>query len=82
MSLLILFILPLTRVGKLRGEVFYPFSQLMFWTLVSVFILLGWIGACPVEAPYELLGRVFTFVYFLYYLMVPLFQKFWDQLIF
>lgn len=41
MSLLILFVLPLTRVGKFRGEAFYPFGQLMFWGLVSVFILLG-----------------------------------------
>lgn len=41
MSLLILFVLPLTRAGIFRGEAFYPVSQLMFWGLVSVFILLG-----------------------------------------
>ena len=30
MSILILFILPLTRIGFFRGEVFYPVRQLMF----------------------------------------------------
>jgi ubiquinol-cytochrome c reductase cytochrome b subunit len=30
MSLLILFVLPLTRVGMFRGEAFYPIRQLMF----------------------------------------------------
>lgn len=74
MSLLILFILPLTRVGNFRGEAFYPVGQVIFWGLVSVFILLGWIGACPVEAPYEVLGQIFTVFYFSYYLFVPVFQ--------
>nr|AZL92895.1 cytochrome b [Parborlasia corrugatus] len=82
MSLLILFVLPITRVGTFRGEVFYPLGQVMFWFLVCVFILLGWIGACPVEAPYEFLGQIFTVFYFGYYLMVPVFQAFWDKLIF
>lgn len=82
MSILILFILPLTRIGFFRGEVFYPVRQLMFWGFVSIFILLGWIGSCPVEAPYEVLGQVFTVLYFLYYLAVPLMQKLWDYLVF
>ena len=30
MSLLILFILPITRVGSFRGESFYPLNQIMF----------------------------------------------------
>nr|YP_010303565.1 cytochrome b [Quasilineus sinicus]QXO02037.1 cytochrome b [Quasilineus sinicus] len=82
MSLLILFILPLTRVGNFRGEAFYPVSQFFFWCLVVTFVLLGWIGACPVEAPYENLGRVFTVVYFSYYLLVPVFQGTWDKILY
>ena len=74
MSLLVLFILPMTRRGKMRGEVFYPLRQILFWSLVVVFILLGWIGSCPVEAPYEVLGRFLTFFYFFYFFMVPVFQ--------
>nr|YP_006576089.1 cytochrome b [Kulikovia alborostrata]AEM23546.1 cytochrome b [Kulikovia alborostrata] len=81
MSILILFILPLTRAGNFRSEVFYPVSQVLFWMLVSTFILLGWIGACPVEAPYEILGQVFTAFYFVYYLVVPIFHLFWDNLL-
>nr|YP_009003684.1 cytochrome b [Iwatanemertes piperata]AHB53109.1 cytochrome b [Iwatanemertes piperata] len=82
MSLLILFVLPLTRIGNFRGEAFYPVSQFFFWCLVVTFILLGWIGACPMEAPYENLGRVFTVVYFSYYLLVPVFQGVWDKFLY
>nr|YP_006303250.1 cytochrome b [Zygeupolia rubens]ADZ05377.1 cytochrome b [Zygeupolia rubens] len=82
MSLLILLILPVMRVGNYRGEAFYPVSQVAFWVMVSVFILLGWIGACPVEAPYEMLGRVFTVVYFGYFLLIPVLQKVWDWILY
>jgi len=41
MSLLILFVLPLTRVGNFRGEAFYPGRQVIFWCLVVTFVLLG-----------------------------------------
>lgn len=80
-SILILFILPLVRVGLFRGEAFYPITQFMFWSFVSIFLLLGWIGACPVEAPYEFLGQVFTVLYFIYFLLVPIIQKLWDYLV-
>ena len=82
MSVLILLILPFTRRGNFRGEAFYPVSQFCFWFLISVFVLLEWIGACPVEAPYELLGQIFTFFYFLYYLLVPVWQKVWDFILY
>lgn len=74
-SLLVLLILPITRSGSFRGEAFYPVGQFCFWCFVCVFILLGWIGACPVEEPYESLGRFLTFLYFFYYLMMPILQK-------
>lgn len=40
-SLLILFILPLTRSGSFRGEVFYPVGQFFFWSFICIFVLLG-----------------------------------------
>nr|QSD57216.1 cytochrome b [Tachypleus gigas] len=79
-SILILFIIPMTNKSKFRSLQFYPINQLMFWIFLSVFILLTWIGARPVEEPYEDIGQILTFLYFLYFILNPMFQKLWDTL--
>lgn len=80
-AILILFTLPLTFYQSSRSIVIYPFSQLTFWSLVVVFILLTWIGGRPVEAPYELLGQIFTTLFFCYFLIAPLLPIIWDRVI-
>nr|ADD62193.1 cytochrome b [Nerita melanotragus] len=81
LSIAILFILPFTHLGKFRSTAFYPVSQVLFWTLIGIFLVLTWIGARPVEAPYEFIGRVFTVVYFSYYVINPLAQLAWDKIL-
>lgn len=80
-AILILFILPLTHLPQKRRICFYPLSQLTFWSLVRDAFLLTWIGACPVEYPYETLGQIFTVIYFSTLLFLPLIPKTWDLLI-
>lgn len=80
-ALLILFIVPLIYIQKYRGNIFYPLAQLLFWCLVANTILLTWIGGCPVEAPYELLGAIFTFIYFFLFLSIPASRLLWDKII-
>jgi len=77
-ALLILFIVPLTNKPKVTGNRSYPINQSLFWSWVTTCILLTWIGGCPVEAPYENLGRIFTFIYFSYFILIPLLFKLWD----
>nr|YP_010349988.1 cytochrome b [Clithon lentiginosum]YP_010350027.1 cytochrome b [Clithon squarrosum]UOH96858.1 cytochrome b [Clithon lentiginosum]UOH96897.1 cytochrome b [Clithon squarrosum]URF21499.1 cytochrome b [Clithon lentiginosum]URF21512.1 cytochrome b [Clithon squarrosum] len=81
LSIAILFILPFTHLGKFRSTAFYPISQVLFWTLIGIFLILTWIGARPVEAPYEFIGRVFTVLYFSYYIVNPLAQLAWDKIL-
>nr|QWY25595.1 cytochrome b [Nerita balteata] len=81
LSIAILFILPFTHLGKFRSTAFYPVSQVLFWTLVGIFLVLTWIGARPVEAPYEFIGRIFTVLYFSYYILNPLAQLAWDKIL-
>nr|AHC94343.1 cytochrome b [Nerita tessellata] len=81
LSIAILFILPFTHLGKFRSTAFYPVSQVLFWTMVGIFVVLTWIGARPVEAPYEFIGRVFTVLYFSYYVINPLAQLTWDKIL-
>jgi ubiquinol-cytochrome c reductase cytochrome b subunit len=39
---------------------------------VTFFVLLTWIGACPVEAPFIIIGQVLTVFYFSYFIALPL----------
>lgn len=80
-SILILFILPLTHTRNKRSISFYPLNQVLFWSFVSSFMVLTWIGGRPVEDPYVTIGQVFTASYFLYYLINPLLCILWDKLI-
>nr|YP_009526280.1 cytochrome b [Neolucanus maximus]AXU40294.1 cytochrome b [Neolucanus maximus] len=82
MSISILFILPFTNKKNMMGTQFYPMNKFLFWSMVTIIILLTWIGARPVEDPYITTGQVLTFVYFMYFLINPLTHSFWDYVIF
>nr|YP_009974933.1 cytochrome b [Perinereis cultrifera]QNJ33907.1 cytochrome b [Perinereis cultrifera] len=79
-AILVLFTLPLMAHHKARGLTFYPLSQFMFWLLAADTILLTWIGGRPVEAPYELLGQIFTLLYFIFHVSIPLSAQVWDNI--
>lgn len=81
LSIAILFILPFSHLSKFQGIQFYPINQVLFWFIVTVVILLTWIGARPVEDPYVLVGQILTVLYFLYYILAPLISKWWDNLL-
>nr|YP_010894831.1 cytochrome b [Amiota femorata]WJW73344.1 cytochrome b [Amiota femorata] len=81
LSIAILAILPFYHLSNFRGIQFYPINKIMFWLMVTIVILLTWIGARPVEDPYVLIGQILTVVYFLYYLMNPLMIQLWDNLL-
>lgn len=81
LSIAILFILPFSHLSKFQGIQFYPINQVLFWFIVTIIILLTWIGARPVEDPYVLIGQVLTVLYFTYYIINPLVSKWWDRLL-
>nr|YP_010282263.1 cytochrome b [Melanostoma mellinum]UHM24827.1 cytochrome b [Melanostoma mellinum] len=81
MSIAILMIMPFYHLSKFRGIEFYPMNKILFWIMVSIVILLTWIGARPVENPYILIGQLLTILYFMYYLINPLICKWWDNLL-
>nr|AVW86208.1 cytochrome b [Pisione sp. YZ-2018] len=80
-ALLVLFLVPLIYTQKYRGLAFYPLTQVIFWVLIGITALLTWIGACPVEPPYEFIGQVMTALYFIVFFSIPLSMTAWDQLI-
>nr|QRW36356.1 cytochrome b [Hydroporus sp. IBE<ESP> AN585] len=82
MSILILIILPFSNKSKFQSMKFYPINQFLFWTFIMIVILLTWIGMRTVEEPYIITGQILTILYFLYFIINPLMNKIWDNLIF
>nr|QKY63817.1 cytochrome b [Triatoma dimidiata] len=80
-SIAIILILPITNKSKFQGLTFYPISQILFWTLATILILLTWIGARPAEEPYILTGQILTILYFSYFIINPVLLKFWDKIV-
>nr|AST10256.1 cytochrome b [Leucochrysa pretiosa] len=82
LSIAILMIMPFYFLSNFQGLQFYPINQILFWSMVSIVILLTWIGARPVEDPYILIGQILTVLYFLYFMINPFIHKMWDNLIY
>ena len=82
LSIAILYVSPFVNKKKYQRTQFYPLNKIIFWSLLSIVILLTWIGARPVEDPYILTGQILTILYFSYFLLNPFIAKFWDYLIF
>lgn len=80
-SIAILFLVPFIWPSSFKGLMFYPITQVMFWGLVRVVLILTWIGARPVEDPYIIVGQALTGVYFMLYLLVPCCNFIWDELL-
>lgn len=62
LSIAILYVVPFLR--RSFNSRFDPSKQRSFWVLIATFYILIYIGAKPVEAPFEELGKFFTALYF------------------
>nr|WLD05591.1 cytochrome b [Escarpia spicata]WLD05627.1 cytochrome b [Escarpia spicata] len=80
LAILLMFILPFTPQQR-RGNQFYPPNQILFWMFTANFLLLTWIGGCPVENPFISMGSMFTAFYFLFFILNPLLFYLWDILL-
>lgn len=75
-SILIWLALPFYTNSYVRSGFFRPYYKVLFWFLIGIFCLLGWVGAKPVEYPYIIIGQLSTFFYFFLFLgLVPLVEK-------
>jgi len=73
LAIIILMLLPILNTSSVRSSKFRPIFSKAYWFLVADFLLLGWIGQKPVEAPYIGIGMGATAFYFLFLLvLVPI----------
>nr|YP_009131506.1 cytochrome b [Seepiophila jonesi]AIL54866.1 cytochrome b [Seepiophila jonesi] len=80
LAILLMFVLPSTPQQR-RGNQFYLPNQILFWMFTTNFLLLTWIGGCPVEDPFITMGSMFTAFYFLFFILNPLLFYLWDTLL-
>ena len=69
-AILINLALPVLNTSNIRSSLFRPFHRVIFWFFVANFILLMWLGQCPVESPYIEISQVSSLLYFSYYLVI------------
>nr|AWX90480.1 cytochrome b [Octopus variabilis] len=81
MSIIILFVCPLLHVSGCSSLSYNFLGQFCFWFLVGVFFILTWIGSCPVEYPYEMVGRIFSVLYFVCFLVRPMLDLIWMKML-
>src|SRR5438552_14893088 len=75
-SILVLAFLPWLDTAKTRSSKYRPLAKQFFWIFVIVCLLLGWLGGKPPEGIYVIVGRILTFCYFAYFLIVlPLLSR-------
>src|SRR5882724_6253814 len=75
-AILILAFLPWLDTARTRSSKYRPLAKQFFWIFVVVCVLLGYLGAKPPEGIYVIAGRVLTFCYFAYFLiLLPLLSR-------
>jgi ubiquinol-cytochrome c reductase cytochrome b/c1 subunit len=75
-AIVVLAFLPWLDSAKTRSSKYRPLAKQFFWIFVVVCIGLGYLGAQPPEGIYVIAGRILTFCYFAYFLIVlPLLSR-------
>jgi len=78
-SVLIFYFLPYISFYKINSLRFLPLNKIIFWIFICVVILLTWIGACPVEIPYILIGQILSIIYFIWFTLDSTVKSIWFE---
>jgi ubiquinol-cytochrome c reductase cytochrome b/c1 subunit len=69
-AIIVLAFLPWLDTARTKSSRYRPIAKQFFWMFFATCLLLGWLGAQPPEGIYTIAGRVLTFFYFAYFLIV------------
>lgn len=74
-AILILLTINQLDKGEIRSNQFRPGMKILYWILIAIMIVLGNLGAKPVEDPYIVLGQIATGLYFGWFVLVNIVSK-------
>lgn len=80
-SIIILYFLPLYSNKYFIPITFSPSTQLIYWIWINVFITLTWAGAQPIEMPFILIRQIISILYFLFFILLNLWNKNWFHIL-
>nr|YP_010185077.1 cytochrome b [Haemaphysalis montgomeryi]QVJ97814.1 cytochrome b [Haemaphysalis montgomeryi]WCD42533.1 cytochrome b [Haemaphysalis montgomeryi] len=72
MSIIIIISFSFTMKNKLTSFYFNLKSKFLYWIFINIFILLTFLGAMPIEFPYEFMSQTITIMYFMFYIIIPM----------
>lgn len=81
LSIIILFRLSLIIKTSINRSRFLPTNKFLFWSFLLIILLLTWLGMCPVEPPFIILGQIITCLYFSYFFVFYLLNLLWIKIL-
>jgi len=72
LSIIVLYIVPVLNKKTNQSLHFRILGQILVFLFRVIVLLLTWIGARPVEAPYIISGQILTLLYFIFFIVNPL----------
>ncbi|MDT8310320.1 MAG: cytochrome b N-terminal domain-containing protein [Methylophaga sp.] len=77
MAIVVLFLLPWLDRSKVRSVRYRgPYFRTALILFVISFVILGYLGTQPATSLYTLLARVFTIIYFAFFILMPIYTRF------
>jgi ubiquinol-cytochrome c reductase cytochrome b/c1 subunit len=64
-----------TYTEKFPPKGSHTFYSFLFWCFVVICVFLGILGGKPMDFPYLVFGRLFTFAYFSYFVIIILYHN-------
>jgi ubiquinol-cytochrome c reductase cytochrome b subunit len=80
MSIIMLLFLPYLHTSSVRSALFKPSYKMLCFTFIGVTVLLGYLGAKPIEDPFLSLAQYATLFYFSFFLVLPFIDRI-DQIL-
>nr|YP_006234062.1 cytochrome b [Archaeocroton sphenodonti]AET63102.1 cytochrome b [Archaeocroton sphenodonti] len=71
-SIIIVISLSFSMKNKLVSCYFNFSMKFMFWLFINSFLILTFLGAKPIEYPYELMSQMTTIIYFSFFIFIPM----------
>jgi ubiquinol-cytochrome c reductase cytochrome b subunit len=75
-AMFVLFLLPWLDRSPVRSIRYKgPLFKVALTVFTISFVMLGWLGLQPATGVYTMLARVFTVLYFAFFLLMPIYSK-------
>ena len=75
-AIAVLFLIPFNNTSDIRNTTYRPIFKVCYWVLIATWIVLTWIGQCPVEDIFAFVGVICTVYYYAFFIvLVPVVGK-------